>query len=114
MCVCMWYKVARFVAMTPVTRSHTTRPSCLQIAWFCMLRCAGVQLRFLMFDLFDFCMLRCAVVVLSFVTDTPCVYQISHEKSRFEFVAKVAFADIGEIISEVVLMAFVFFCELGP
>ena len=53
-------------------------------------------------------MLRCAVVVLSFVTDTPCVYQISHEKSRLEFVAKVAFADIGEIISKVVLMAFDF------
>ena len=56
-------------------------------------------------------MLRCAVVVLSFVTDTPCVYQISHEQSRLESVAKVAFADIGEIISKVVLMAFVFLGE---
>jgi len=80
-----------------------------------MLLQEGVQLRFLMFVCFflcfAFCMLRCAVVVLSFVTDTPCVYQISHEKSRFEFVAKVAFADIGEIISEVVSMAFDFWAN---
>ena len=32
----------------------------------------------------------------------------NHEKSRLEFVAKVAFADIGEIICKVVLMAFDF------